>query len=243
MASLYKNHINGHDYWCIREMARVNGKPTAINTIYLGTVANIAKMATGANTAEINRIESKSYGSLWVASQIAKSFGLVDIVDSFLKPDTKRGPTVGEYFLYAVLNRMVDSVSKEALPKWFANTAIQFIRPVKDLELLDSRGFWRAWEQVDEKTLHSSLCRVKGKQSPQRLIEDPNALQASILAAFGHKVVEGKLLTLDGKTPSWTSGTPKKRGRPKGSTNKPKEDLAPKKRLGRPPKYLLKKAL
>jgi transposase len=163
MASLYKNHINGHDYWCIREMARVNGKPTAINTIYLGTVANIAKMATGANTAEINRIESKSFGSLWVASQIAKSFDLVDIVDRFLKPDTKGGPTVGEYFLYAVLNRMVESVSKEALPEWFASTAIQFIRPVKDLELLDSRGFWRAWEQVDEETLHKIADAFFGK--------------------------------------------------------------------------------
>jgi transposase len=154
MASLYKQKVGGRDYWYIREMARVNGKPTAINTIYLGTVNNIIRMATCGN-AEISKIQSSSFGALWLAEQIEKSFNLVDSIDAFFKHDKKNGPTVGEYFLYAVLNRMVDAVSKEALPEWYANTAIQFIRPFRDLKLLDSRNFWRAWEKVDEETLRN----------------------------------------------------------------------------------------
>jgi transposase len=152
MASLNKQIVGGHEYWYIREMARVNGKPKAVNTIYLGSVANIMRMATSGN-APITKIQSRSFGSLWVADQIEKSFGLVSIVDDFIKIDKTDLPTVGEYFLYAVLNRMVDAVSKESLPEWFAGTAIQFIRPVTDLKKLDSRHFWRAWENVDEKTL------------------------------------------------------------------------------------------
>jgi len=152
MASLYKQTNRGREYWYIREMARVNGKPKAVNTIYLGSVANIAQMATERNT-QVSKIQSDSFGSLWLADQIEKSFGLVGIVDSCVNADFSGKPSVGEYFLYAVLNRMVDAVSKEALPGWFADTAIQFIRPVADIKALDSRHFWRAWEKVDEETV------------------------------------------------------------------------------------------
>lgn len=152
MASLYKQIVGGHEYWYIREMARVNGKPKAINSIYLGSVANIARMATERN-APVSKIQSDSFGSLWLADQIEKSFGLVEIVDGCIKTNIPGSLSVGEYFLYAVLNRMVDAVSKEALPGWFADTAIQFIRPVADMKALDSRHFWRAWEKVDEEKL------------------------------------------------------------------------------------------
>jgi hypothetical protein len=57
MASLYKQKIGGNEYWYIREMARVNGKPKAINTIYLGSIANIARMATERN-APLEKIQS-----------------------------------------------------------------------------------------------------------------------------------------------------------------------------------------
>jgi hypothetical protein len=85
--------------------------------------------------------------------------------------------------------------------------------------------------------LHSSLCWVSGQQKPQRLIEDPNALQSSILAVFGQKIADGKLVPLD----SMDTGAPKKRGRPKGSKNKAKAEPVSPKRRGRPPKHLLKK--
>jgi hypothetical protein len=86
--------------------------------------------------------------------------------------------------------------------------------------------------------LHSSLCWAGDSQKPQRLIEEPNALQSSILAAFGHKVADGKLVPLD----DTGAGVSKKRGRPKGSKNKAKAEPIPPKRRGRPPKHLLRKA-
>jgi hypothetical protein len=69
------------------------------------------------------------------------------------------------------------------------------------------------------------------------MIEEPDALQSSILAAFGYKVAEGRMLLLD-ECRLAGDEAPKKRGRPKGSKNKGQAAEAPKRR-GRPPKHLL----
>jgi transposase len=87
--------------------------------------------------------------------------------------------------------------------------------------------------------LHSSLCWVRGQKAPQRLIEEPDALQSSILAAFGYKVTEGRMLPLDECSPAG-GDQPKKRGRPKGAKNKGSTKVNPPKRRGRPPKHLLR---
>jgi transposase len=64
------------------------------------------------------------------------------------------GPTVGEYFLYAAYNRMIDSCSKRALPEWYQSTAVQQIRPV-DVHALDSDGYWNKWDRVGEEEIRT----------------------------------------------------------------------------------------
>jgi transposase len=90
--------------------------------------------------------------------------------------------------------------------------------------------------------LHSSLCWVRGQKAPQRLIEEPDALQSSILAAFGYKVTEGRMLPLDECSLPAGGNPPNKRGRPKGTKNKGSTKADPPKRRGRPPKHLLRSA-
>ncbi|MGC9196580.1 MAG: IS1634 family transposase, partial [Syntrophobacteraceae bacterium] len=41
--------------------------------------------------------------------------------------------------------------------------------------------------------LHSCLCWTENDIAPHRLIEDPTKIQAQILEAFGHRVVNGVL--------------------------------------------------
>ena len=65
---------------------------------------------------------------------------------------SETGPTVGEYFLYAVFNHMVDSTSKRALPDWYAKTAIHVIRPVA-IEELNSERYYKKWGRVKEEDL------------------------------------------------------------------------------------------
>jgi transposase len=86
--------------------------------------------------------------------------------------------------------------------------------------------------------LHSSLCWVRGQKAPQRLVEEPDAQQSSILAAFGYQVTEGKMLPLGECSPA-DGDQPQKRGRPNGAKNKEFVKASLPKRRGRPPKHLL----
>ena len=81
---------------------------------------------------------------------IEKEIGFASIVDDVVgRKGNQDGPSIGDYFFYAILNRMIDARSKRALPEWFKSTAIQHIRPVR-LDALSSRHYWRAWEKVSE---------------------------------------------------------------------------------------------
>ena len=86
--------------------------------------------------------------------------------------------------------------------------------------------------------LHSSLCWVRGQRAPHRLIEEPDELQSSILAAFGYKVAEGRMLPLD-KSLLPGAAPLQQRGRPKGAKNKVDVRAEVPKRRGRPPKHLV----
>jgi transposase len=79
-------------------------------------------------------------------------------------------PSMGEYFLYCIWNRMVEAVSKNRLTKWYQRTAIQHIRPV-DLDELTSKRYWEKWDRVDESTLrkitHAFFQRLWELESPK----------------------------------------------------------------------------
>lgn len=149
MAHLHKKMKKGRPYYYVREMGRVDGKPKVINQIYLGSVERILSMATN-EQASLDKLQVQEFGALWLANQIEREVGLVDLIDAVV-PNGKgeSGPTVGEYFLYAAFNRMVDACSKRAMPDWYKATAIQHIRPV-DIDALDSGGFWKKWNRVGE---------------------------------------------------------------------------------------------
>jgi transposase len=153
MAHLHKKMKNGRPYFYIREIARVNGKPKVVNQVYLGTVEKILSLVTGQKSTDLSRIQVQEFGALWLANEIEKMVGVTGIIDEIVPQKSKdSGPSVGEYFLYAAFNRMVDATSKRALPEWFSHTAIQSIRAA-DIQALDSDGYWRKWGLVEEKHL------------------------------------------------------------------------------------------
>src|SRR5208337_2188963 len=102
---------------------------------------------------ECKKLAAQEFGALWLANLIDGEVGLASLIDSVIARGRKeRGPTIGEYFLYAVFNRMVDACSKRALPEWYEHTAIQSIRPVA-IEELDSKRFWEKWERVSQRDI------------------------------------------------------------------------------------------
>jgi transposase len=147
IAHIHKKIKKGRPYYYIREIARVDGKPKVISQVYLGSIERILEMAKG--TAEkFKKISVQEFGALFIANLIEEQVGIAPLIDSVLpRVEQEPGPSVGEYFLYAVFNRMVDSCSKRAFPDWFRETAIQQIRPV-DLEKLTSKNYWDKWDRV-----------------------------------------------------------------------------------------------
>jgi transposase len=158
MAHLHKKMKKGRPYYYIREIARVGGKPKVVNQIYLGSIERLAELAQGAS-GRCNKIAVQEFGALFIANLIEEQVGVAGIIDAVLpRVGQERGPSLGEYFLYAVFNRMVDACSKRALPEWFQATAIQQIRPVAT-EKLTSQKYWDKWDRVAPENLENIASR------------------------------------------------------------------------------------
>ena len=77
------------------------------------------------------KLKEQEFEALWMANKIDKEIDLAGLVDSVVPAGkSEKNPSVGEYFLHAVLNRLVDSSSKRAFPQWFKNSSIEQVRPV-----------------------------------------------------------------------------------------------------------------
>jgi len=149
MAHLHKKIKKGRPYYYIREIQRVDGKPKVVSQIYLGSVDTIAKRIQQAEQAHRPlRLESRSFGALFVALQLEKTLDTIGLIDRIVPRTRKeKGPTVGEYFFYAWANRLISPRSKRALAQWYRHTAVQQIRPVA-LEELTSQRYWEKWDRV-----------------------------------------------------------------------------------------------
>ena len=136
----------------VREIARVDGKPKVVSQAYIGSPAKVLSFATGQEQGPI-KLKVEEFGALWLAQQTNQDIDLCAIVDAVVpRADREKGPTIGEYFLYCIWNRMVEAVSKNKLTNWYKCTAIQHIRPV-DVNELTSTRYWEKWNRVSETSL------------------------------------------------------------------------------------------
>jgi transposase len=169
MAHFHIKTKKGRPYLYVREIARVDGKPKVISQIYIGSPEKVAGLLGGKETDLLN-LKVEEFGSLWLAHQIDRDIDLSGIIDSVVpRAERETGPSVGEYFLYCVLNRMVQAVSKNKLADWFQKTAIQHIRPV-NLDELTGKRYWEKWDRVSETDLqaiaHQFFARIWQIEAP-----------------------------------------------------------------------------
>ena len=167
MAHFHIKRKKGRPYLYVREIARVGGKPKVISQVYIGSPERVVALTKRGRP--IVRLRVEEFGSLWIAQQIDAEVDLANIVDSVIpRGSREKGPSIGEYFLYCVWNRMVEAVSKNRLAEWYRSTAIQQIRPV-EIEELTSQRYWEKWNRVSEADL---------RQIAQRFFERIWALES-----------------------------------------------------------------
>lgn len=152
MAHLHKKMKKGRPYYYIREIARVDGKPKVINQVYIGTPERILELTKDKGSMP-DKIQAQEFGALWLANLIEKEIDIAGLIDAIVPQEKdEKTPSVGEYFLYAIYNRMIAACSKRAMPGWYRQTAIQHIRPVR-VDDLNSQMFWQKWNTVEEHQL------------------------------------------------------------------------------------------
>jgi len=180
MAHLHKKMKKGKAYYYVREIARVDGKPKVVKQIYLGPPERLLALVKGDKDV-CSRISVEEFGALWLANQIEQRVDLISIIDSVV-PKTARetGPSVGEYFIYAVFNRMIDACSKRSLPDWYRGTAVQYIRPV-DIVALTSERYWKKWDRVTCESIEQiagkffkKVCEIESPKSDCFLFDTTN---------------------------------------------------------------------
>jgi transposase len=159
MAHLYKKIKKGREYFYIRETQRVYGKPTTVNQVYLGTAEKVHALLGGQDEKAQQGFSPKEFGSVFVLNEIDRSLDLASLVDEILPPKKRtKGPSLGELFFFAALNRAIDPTSKRKLAAWYEATDILRIRPVR-LESLSSQNFWNHWNRVSEANLEQIVHR------------------------------------------------------------------------------------
>ena len=171
MAHFHVKKKKGRPYLYVREIARVGGKPKVVSQVYIGSPEKVAALATGQKEQE-KVLKVEEFGSLWVAQQMDNDFDLAGLIDGVIpRAKNEKGPSVGEYFLYCVWNRMAEAVSKNKLDLWYSRTAVQHIRPV-DVKALTSQRYWEKWDRVGHDQLKAISARFF-----ERLwkIENPDA--------------------------------------------------------------------
>lgn len=159
MAHLYKKVKKGREYFYIRETQRVYGKPTTVNQVYLGTADKVQAVLQGDQQAGQGGFSPREFGSIFILNEIDRAVDLAGIVDEILPPKKRtKGPSLGDFFFYAALNRAIDPKSKRKLPSWYEATDIQRVRPVR-LESLNSQNFWNHWDRIGETELEKIVTR------------------------------------------------------------------------------------
>ncbi len=157
MYNIYMAHFHikkkkGRPYLYVREIARIDGKPKVISQVYIGSPERVARLVQGGTQGSV-KLKVEEFGALWLAEQIDRDIDLAGIVDEIIPRGAgETGPSVGEYFLYCVWNRMCEAVSKNRMKRWYERTAIQQIRPV-DINELTSQRYWEKWDRVTEDAL------------------------------------------------------------------------------------------
>ena len=141
MSSLIKKTINGNQYYYIVDSKRINGKPTHVNQVYLGSVNEVLqRLKEGAGAASPLHSTVLEFGATAALFDLARRLNVVALIDG-LAGKRQQGVSVGTYLLLAAINRAVAPTSKNMLADWYEKTILSRLIPCEKKQL-SSQRFW-----------------------------------------------------------------------------------------------------
>ena len=142
-------------YLVIRWKKRINGIPTIVKEISVGTADDLAKTIEG-NLAEI-KIAAYNGGSTLCVLRIDHMIGLKTIVNGIVDHH-ERGMSPGDYFLLFIMNRLSDPASKDGIEKWMSRDYASTI-----YERRGSQDFWNFMDRITDVHMLSIMKAVREK--------------------------------------------------------------------------------
>ena len=154
MASLQKYSVRGRPYYRIVESKRINGKPTPVPIMHIGSREELMRrLLSGTEESQEISIRSFQHGDVAVLKAMADRLGVVGVINKHV-PKATRGVSIGTTMLLAAINRAVDPCSKRAWSNWATETSIQKLFDI-DPAKLTSQHFWNCMDQVSSEALEA----------------------------------------------------------------------------------------
>jgi len=142
-------------YLVLRWKKRINGVPTIVKEISVGTADNLAAMLESG----ISDIVLKSYsaGSNLSTLFMDKKIGFRDIVNSIMahKGD---GMSPSDYMLLFIMNRLSDPCSKNSIERWMNRDYASVIFPT-----VGSKDFWSIMDRFSDSDMKQIRDRIRNR--------------------------------------------------------------------------------
>ena len=132
-------------YLVLRWKKRINGVPTIVKEVSVGTAANLASMLDHG----LDNIVLKSYsaGSTLSVMHIDKKIGFRDIVNSIMA-HKGNGMSPGDYMLLFIMNRLSEPYSKNSMVKWLERDYASVIFPG-----VSSQDYWNVMDRFSDENI------------------------------------------------------------------------------------------
>ena len=142
-------------YLVLRWKKRIDGIPTVVKEVSVGTAANLAEILESG----INDIVLKSYtaGSTLSVLYMDKKIGLRDTVNRIIG-HKGNGMSPGDYMLLFVMNRLSDPCSKNSMEKWMNRDYASIIFPKAS-----SQDFWNLMDRFSDKDMKDIQDSIRDK--------------------------------------------------------------------------------
>ncbi len=142
-------------YLVIRWKKRINGIPTIVKEVSVGTADELLKTLEN-NLNEIN-ITAYSGGSTLCILRIEDIIGIRSIVNGIIEHhDTGMSP--GDYFLLFIMNRLSDPKSKNGIKRWMQRDYASTLYPEKG-----SQDYWNFMDRITDEHISKIMKSIREK--------------------------------------------------------------------------------